>query len=68
MADGVFKLKIELGKGMSTRADLIGALAEAQGGVDAGNMTGAVRDENDKTVGRWTIDGEIDESPKDTRR
>lgn len=61
MAEGIFKLKIELGAGMATRADLIGALAEAQGGVDAGNMTGAVRDEHDNTVGRWTIDGTLDE-------
>lgn len=60
-AEGVFKLKIELGEGISTRAELVDALAEAQGGVDAGNMTGGVRDENDKTVGRWLIDGKLDE-------
>lgn len=61
MADGVFKLKIELGKAMSTRADLIDALADAQGGVDAGNLTGAIRDSDDNNVGRWTIDGTLDE-------
>lgn len=62
MAEGVFKLKAELGgEAMSTRAQLVAALEEACGSVDAGNLTGPVRDENDEVVGRWTIDGELDE-------
>lgn len=62
MAEGVFKLTIALGEGIATRADLIGAITEAQGGIDTGNLTGAVRDLDDNTVGRWTIDGHLDDS------
>lgn len=62
MADGVFKLKVELGDdAMRTRADVIEALEEVCGAVDGGGLTGAVRDLNGNTVGRWTVDGEIDD-------
>lgn len=65
MADGVFKLKIELGKGkMTTRPELIDALSDVQGGIDAGSLTGSIRDSEDNNVGRWTIDGTIDEPNK----